>query len=1242
MSCVIVDLVVMRNVEAARTALREFAGNPQRAQGIASFLGFEPIPNPEDLLSSNAFDRLGHFFGVQQDAFHFGVREFYRVGTREADTSGVGLWVGVLDDWGQSSADRDRPRHRIAEALVEHIQQPNSLAFMTPPAGHARTEAELVLPRALEAAPYQGSPHVVGSTRAVLDFANPSDFHCDLLTDLKLPEQPSLLGVARHWQAQFSVERVASKFYTEYASVRNRMAQALQEYNRNHAVVADLRPEQRLAWSTRQMGRVLFLWFLQAKRWLGKPNGEGDPNYLIHLWGPHRNTPEGNYYRGVLLPLFFEAMATGVYSTSEHQIFGYVPYLNGGLFHPNALEDQITAGGPIHLPDGLFDPAHDQSLLGLLSRYRFTTREATPDNQSVDPDPELLGRVFENLHEDQKRRKSGTYYTPREIVHFMCREVLDGYLVDQVPELDQNMLDSVRRHAIGTHDQDATPLPQMVATGLEDALGQVRICDPAVGSGAFLMGALQEMLLLKRGLLFSTRRYVPPTELYETVSQWKADIIMNNLHGVDNDPEAVEICHLRLWLSMVLDIPEPPPTQRGWALPSLDLRVVAGDSLVDRMPGLVLRETWPTPRSADGNVDLAREITQLKQTIAEHRGKFELAQRNPQRISELRNTLADLKRELVSRQLAEALSQAQEELLLRTGITRGNNSQSRAEERVRQLEDSLEKIAIPTSDVSEKPFLWPVAFPEAMREGDPSAGFDIVLSNPPYLRQENIDPRDRNIYRAAFSEVYHGSADKFVYFYARATQLVRPGGWLGCVTSNAFTKRLYGNKLRSFLAHEFEIARLVDFGEVKIFDAYVEPYIFIGQKGRPAPEAMVRGHNLYPALAREVGPRAGVKPVRDELVRLPEYLATEVSRFSQTRLQGTEWRIGDDRSDRLYIKHINAGLPLADFLSASTGGAIHIGVKTGLDDAFVIDSETFESLVARDPSTSKIVKPFAKGGDIERWKMRESTQFLIFMGRGLDIDSYPAVRDYLHRWHDDLEPKIEKEQGGRGRRPGRYAWYELQDRVSYHEDFDRPKILWPDVSREVRFALDTGKHYPSISCLTMPRGPRWLLPVLNSRLAEFLISQIANTVPGTLLRANVNCMTRLPIVVPDAELANRLGNLADQLLLGEMSNEAIESVEREIDALVFHVYGLSIGERKLVLDWIDERREALGATMPTDWRRHNLLRAAVGPRRAGTDPVREYQKLRQGFASSEWQEIEASLEDSAEEDAALAAEGFHE
>ena len=206
------------------------------------------------------------------------------------------------------------------------------------------------------------------------------------------------------------------------------------------------------------MGRVLFLWFLQAKRWLGEPGGLGSVTYLLDLWYKRSDTPQGEYYRGILAPIFFDAMATGSSSRGEHPVLGFVPYLNGGLFRRSALEDRINDAGEVSLPDDVFDPhpddeeAQKRTLLGLLSRYRFTTRESTPDDQSVDPDPELLGRVFENLYQGDERHDTGTYYTPREIVHFMCREALDGYLRDRTG-VDQSTLNALRQEAVGSRDE---------------------------------------------------------------------------------------------------------------------------------------------------------------------------------------------------------------------------------------------------------------------------------------------------------------------------------------------------------------------------------------------------------------------------------------------------------------------------------------------------------------------------------------------------------------------------------------------------------------------------------------------------------------------------------------------------------------------------------------------------------------------------------------------------------------------
>ena len=375
--------------------LRSFQGNPQQAQHLARFLGFEPIPNPQDQLAGANATTLSQFFRSRDD--QFGVTQLYRVGTRQAPPATAGLWIAVLSQWSHRSSDRDRTRRRISRALVELTADRRSLAMLVPPTGDDAREAELIFPRTLSIDAGPTSSESISSIRALVDLDEPSRFHRDLFRDRVIPDGADLAQISRRWQEQFSIERVANRFYQEYAEVRNRIAEALIDANPNHSVVADVTQQEARAWATRQMGRVLFLWFLQAKRWLGESGGNGSPTYLRDLWNRRSESPENEYYRGVLVPLFFDAMATGNSTNGQHPLLGYVPYLNGGLFRRDPLEYRIDDAGEVSLPDDVFDPARDDTLLGLLSRYRFTTRESTPDDQSVDPDPELLETGPESL-----------------------------------------------------------------------------------------------------------------------------------------------------------------------------------------------------------------------------------------------------------------------------------------------------------------------------------------------------------------------------------------------------------------------------------------------------------------------------------------------------------------------------------------------------------------------------------------------------------------------------------------------------------------------------------------------------------------------------------------------------------------------------------------------------------------------------------------------------------------------------
>ena len=320
--------------------LREFDGDPRTASTIAEALGFDATSAPIDLLSGQATP-IHTFFqsGI------FNVSALYRVGGRDATPGRLGLYVAVLDEWGDRSSERDRARRRVARAIVEHSLDDRALYILVPGSAQrdATGEMELVLPRS---GATTGSKQAITTVRALISLREPTRFHRDLLRNLRIAPDTSLREVSQEWQREFSVERAAKGFYTDYAKVRDRLSEALKSANPDHAVVQELEDDEAQAWATRLLGRILFLWFLQEKRWLGfDGSGQGSTTYFTDLW-ERRGEAENGIYGRFLLPLFFESMAKRRPSRETRDLLGEMPYLNGGLFRPNALEDRLDEGGP--------------------------------------------------------------------------------------------------------------------------------------------------------------------------------------------------------------------------------------------------------------------------------------------------------------------------------------------------------------------------------------------------------------------------------------------------------------------------------------------------------------------------------------------------------------------------------------------------------------------------------------------------------------------------------------------------------------------------------------------------------------------------------------------------------------------------------------------------------------------------------------------------------------------------------
>lgn len=598
------------------------------------------------------------------------------------------------------------------------------------------------------------------------------------LPRLEFPADPSdAEGWLVQWRAAFDVEKVTDEFFTSYRAV---FGQIEQEAGRQ---IADA--EQRRLYTQRLLNRLMFLYFIQKKGWLSYA---GDKNYLRALFQAAERNGE-KFLSERLYWLFFYGMGNaGLITDPRQQEFleqkrGVVPFLNGGLFD---IEDEYDA---TLSPENIWQAARVEvanavfaQVLNLFERYNFTVTESTPLDVQVAIDPEMLGKVFEELVTG--RHESGSYYTPRPVVSFMCREALKHYLAEVEPDAPAV--------AAFVDDGDAAQLKD--PEGALDGLKRVRVCDPACGSGAYLLGMMQELLRL-RGALFKSNRLDD-----ESVYRRKREIIERNLYGVDKDRFAVQIACLRLWLSLAIESDKPQP------LPNLDFKIGCGDSL-----------TAPAPTDTEKQLAFGRGV--LVNEYQQRKGEFmqcndaERKRRLRDEIERLRGEIALTLKHQPPRPSAQKIEFVRVQVeKLRGEVKRLDRAGQKplAAKQQKQLADMQRQLAawaeVKEAAAHERPFDWAVEFAEVFmptaretwrmddlhpllndfkRQGTlieeaqpdiPSGGFDIVLANPPYIRHELLgrDYKERKL-KPIYADVYSGTADLYVYFYARAQQLLGGG-----------------------------------------------------------------------------------------------------------------------------------------------------------------------------------------------------------------------------------------------------------------------------------------------------------------------------------------------------------------------------------------------------------------------------------------------------------------------------------
>lgn len=985
----------------------------------------------------------------------------------------------------------------------------------------------------------------------------------------------------------FNVEVVTKEFFEKYKQLFLDTKEALDEIVKaDPQIQSDFKDKNidTVDFTKKLLGQIVFLYFLQKKGWFGVSRDDNwgtGPKEFLRLLFEKQVIDYKNYFNDILEPLFYEALAIERPDDFYSRFDCKIPFLNGGLFDPLNNYDWVHTD--IHLPNHLFsndNPTKEgdrgTGILDVFDRYNFTVKEDEPLEREVAVDPEMLGKVFENLLEVKDRKSKGTYYTPREIVHYMCQESLVNYLATEL-EGKANKEDIETLVQIGEaaveHDTRVTEmgeetetysykLPASVrknAKTIDEALANIRVCDPAVGSGAFLVGMMTEIIRVRNTI---SSYFVDGDR---SIYTFKHHAIQNSLYGVDIDPGATEIAKLRLWLSLIVDEQD---IKKIKPLPNLDYKIMQGNSLLEEFEGIKLFDEELFTKSAFDNTaqveDLKAKISELQREFMELYKNNQLQSPRAKQIdAELQKYNKTLKKltetpkpkteltglfdqESEAKAKAKELKRLQKEFFLTSHKKEKDQIKKRIESLTWELieatlreqgKESLMREVEKFKKANIRPFfLWKLNYSEVFES---KGGFDVVIANPPYVRQENIDYKD-SLKREY--QIFNSVSDLYTYFYERGFRLLKPLGILTFITSNKFLRARYGSFLRNYLQSNISLRNIINFGEHHVFEAITNTLILLGTKQYPTNNKFYYSENFE-------------NPKEIE--------------FLQVDLNEREWTIGSPEVIQLKKRIEANGTELLKW-----DVRINYGIKTGFNEAFIIDQDTKEFIEKTDKNAKDIIKPIIRGRDIGKYSYKKSDLFLITTHNGyklktgelvqrVNIEDYPTLKTHFNKYKDKL--KNRKDMG--------FTIYNLRD-CAFMEDFSKEKIIWIELTNKSKFAYSNKEDYLLAGAFLMVgEHLKYLLSFLNSKICYFYFSLICNSSGMATIQWKKFAVEKIPVKKLSEEEQRPFESIVDKILnitrdddytINSEKQRTVEDLERQIDKLFYNLYDLSPEEIAIV------------------------------------------------------------------------------
>lgn len=970
----------------------------------------------------------------------------------------------------------------------------------------------------------------------------------------------------KNLQEAFSTEPISKEFYRDYERLYKDLSQKLCQNQATFNALDNyegLNGEKAVnAFVKKLLGRIVFLYFLQKKGWLGVAQnasyGEGDKNFLFSLFSKATQNNE-SFYTKYLCPLFFETLN----SKRKDPQFGEdysphfdckIPFLNGGLFEEYKDKQGKGIERDFILAQSL-ENTDFKAIFDVFENYNFTIEESTPDNQEIGIDPEMLGKVFENLIDYNK--SSGAFYTPREIVHFMCKNVLTRTLQERILHDESHLTqdtESPHAHKDSLYNfifyKQSDDFIAQNAKQLTQAITSLKILDPAIGSGAFPMGMLSEIL--------EALHTLNPSLQKQDLARYKREIIEQQIYGIDIDADAIEIAKLRFWLSIAVDEDTPSP------LPNLDFKFMQGNALIESINGI---EIIPSDLNAPQHQKnlLGRD---------ENASLFDKSQTNKLEALFLQYYEPNAQKAQLKAEILAIMKEAFDERIKQIDENIQSikaNPAIKPKERVKQQEkilqyesfkhdlDTLLKDYEEHNFHTDKLFLYHFFFAPVFQNG----GFDIVIGNPPYIKEAD----NKKLFDGTrHLRTYQGKMDIWYHFVGLGFDIVKNKGIVTFIATNNWTTNTGAKNLRNVILRESQILNLIDFGSYMCFDsASIQTMIMEFQKVDSIPKS-------YQINYAKIDSKNPTDKHRDTILAREEFEDNILLKPSITPSQMLDKPLTfvDSKQEEVLNKILENGTFYLQY-DEVWQGLVHpqpyldkkminllekeskFNYKVG-NGVFNLNKEEIE-LLSLNTAEKRILKPYYETNNLLKYYgIKETNIYVIYTDSKFNkvnsMDKYPNLKKHL----DNLQSVITSCNKPYGlHRSRKQAIFEGEKILSRVKCVDFPVFTY------VNFPCYVGLNFNIIK--TERINLKYLVGILNSKPIAFWLKH-KGKMQGNNYQINQEPLMNIPIpkiTKYNKPLCDKIITLVEEILAikAKDSHYNTSHLESHIDKLVYELYNLS-------------------------------------------------------------------------------------